>query len=521
MVFRSRFVLLLCFCVFLFHVKSHAQLTLTWEKNYGGSANDFLNSVIHTHDGGYLLVGHSGSSDFDCDTSYGSHDFFVIKTDSVGQVVWKKNFGGSDWDAAYSVVQTNSHDFILAGRTLSTDYDISFSHGNWDIWAIKIDSIGNLIWEKTYGGSAFEGVWDIAEVTPNSFLLAGYSSSQNDDLGAGFGQIDAVVLKIDSLGNLIWLTQFGGNNNDILYDLEILPNGDVVAVGSTNSDNGQIVTNYGGTDAWVVWIDAQGNLISNKTYGGSLTDGFQNVLLLDQGNLLFTGTSSSSDNDVTNNYGQEDFWVVKADSQGTILWQKNYGGSGIDIANKSIAANITDYIICGYSSSSDVDVNGNYGGTDFWLLQINTLGQPVQQNHFGTSLDEGGAIYFVDSAKFLLYGSSEGSDYDIAANYGIRDYWLANFHYQSLVGIEPAELPTIRFGFPSPAADVFCFSLGEQEQVENLFLYDLTGHLIGKPSCSTDGEIYMLQTNALPNGLYILSVHTTQTRFLMQMVVVH
>ncbi|MGL4598834.1 MAG: hypothetical protein ACRCYO_15060, partial [Bacteroidia bacterium] len=234
----------------LFSIKLHGQFTLAWEKNYGGSSNEFINALIATSDGGYLIAGHSGSSDFDCDTSYGSHDFFIIKTDSAGQILWSNHFGGSDWDAAYCVVETSSNNFIIAGRTLSSNDDVSFSYGSWDIWVIQIDETGNLLWEKTYGGSSFEGVWDVVEVSSNAFLLAGYSNSNNFDLDLGFGQTDAIVMKIDSLGNLIWLQQYGGGNDEQFYDLEIMSNRCIVAIGSTNSVSGQINNNYGGSDAW-------------------------------------------------------------------------------------------------------------------------------------------------------------------------------------------------------------------------------------------------------------------------------
>ncbi|MGL4596205.1 MAG: T9SS type A sorting domain-containing protein, partial [Bacteroidia bacterium] len=285
--------------------------------------------------------------------------------------------------------------------------------------------------------------------------------------------------------------------------------------------SGQINNNYGGSDAWVVWLDSSGNLISNKTYGGSLFDGFQSVLRLANGDMLFTGTTESYDNDVTNNYGQMDYWVVRTDSVGTILWQKNYGGSGNDIGNKSIAPNATDFVICGYSSSVDFDVSGNYGLTDIWLVQTDTLGQLIQENHFGSSLDEGCSIYLVDSANFLLYGSSEGHDYDITVNYGSRDYWLAALQYQSVTGIATTSTTSKRIGFPIPTANEFSFSLFEEEQVKDILLYDLAGKEIGKPAGMSNGTTYTFEIDALPNGIYIASVQTSRGKFTMQIIVMH
>ncbi len=514
-----RFVFFFWCCMVLFTTRLCGQITIDWEKNYGGSSHDFLNAVQATQDGGYLLVGHSGSSDFDCDTSYGSNDFFIIKTDSIGQIQWSKHFGGTDWDAAYDVIEISSSNFIIAGRTLSSNTDVTFSHGSWDIWIIQIDATGNLIWEKTYGGSSFEGVWDMEEASPNAFLLAGYSASNNGDLGSGFGQTDAVVMKIDSLGNLSWLHQFGGNGDDWFYDLQTISDGGIVVTGSTNSVNGQVANNYGNADAWVVWLDSLGNLISNKTYGGSLYDNFQNALVLANGDLLLTGTTESYDYDVTNNYGQKDYWLVRTDSSGLILWQKNYGGSGNDIANKTIAPNASEFILCGYSSSTDNDVTGNYGLTDFWVVQMDFFGQLVQENHFGSSLDEGGSIYLVDSANFVLYGSSEGYDYDIATNYGGRDYWFAAMQYQSVTGITSISTPSRRVGFPVPATDQFSFSLLEGEVVNAIALYDLAGKLIGKPMGTSNKNTYTIDIGELPNGIYITTVQTSRGSFMMQTIV--
>ena len=226
---------------------------LEWSKYYGGSFTDTPLGVVKTADNGFILVGSSDSNDVDIKNNKGSYDFWVIKISSKGVLVWEKSFGGSEIDEARAISASHDGNFIVVGDTRSSDGDVNLNNGAADIWMLKISSEGSLIWEKTIGGTSFDAARSISMTQDNGFVITG-SSRSSDNGFTNQGQNDALILKISSEGDLEWQQTIGGSEIDFLYDAVELDNKTIIGVGESSSFNGDISLNKGFSDGLIIKI---------------------------------------------------------------------------------------------------------------------------------------------------------------------------------------------------------------------------------------------------------------------------
>ena len=234
-------------------IKTDGSGNLQWRKFFGGSLSELPLGVVETRNNNFIIVGSSDSDDFNIENNKGSYDFWMIKIAFTGALLLEKSFGGSAIDEARAIAATNDGNFIVVGDTRSSDVDVSLNNGAADIWILKISAEGDLIWEKTIGGSSFDVARAIYKTQDNGFLIAGSSRS----LDNGFenkGQNDALILKIDENGNLLWQKTAGGSEIDFLYDVVELNNKLIIAVGESSSSDQDILENKGFTDALVIQI---------------------------------------------------------------------------------------------------------------------------------------------------------------------------------------------------------------------------------------------------------------------------
>ncbi|APY08329.1 hypothetical protein BWZ20_08470 [Winogradskyella sp. J14-2] len=228
---------------------------LEWSRYFGGNFTDSPYGVVQTDDFGFIIAGSSDSEDTNISGNIGTYDFWIIKVSASGDLIWEKSFGGSQIDEARAISKTDDGNYIIAGDTRSNDNDISQNKGAADLWLIKISPTGNLIWEQSLGGTNFDVARAIKKSQNNSFLLSGSSRSNDIDVSENKGQNDAWILKTDTTGNLIWQTTVGGSNIDFSYDVAELSDGAVIAVGDTASSDGDILQNKGFKDLLIIKIN--------------------------------------------------------------------------------------------------------------------------------------------------------------------------------------------------------------------------------------------------------------------------
>lgn len=320
--------------------------------------------------------------------------FLFINYGLIGQpeIEWEKNFGGTASDAAYSVRQTIDGGYVIAGCSKSGNLDVGGNNGDCDYWIIKIDESGNLEWEKNYGGSGVDIANSIEQTLDGGFIVAGTSTSNDGDVGENKGRTDCWIVKIDNLGNLQWENNFGGSSTDIANSIRQTTDGGYIVAGGSSSTDGDVGGNNGipYLDYWIIKLDTFGNLQWGEIYGGSKSDNAFSVQQTTDNGYIIAGSSSSSDGDVGGNKGSSDYWIIKLDQSGNLEWEKNYGGSEYDRPCSIQQTVVGGYIVAGLSTSNDGDVGGNNGfySADTWLVKLDEFGNLEWEENYGTNVDE-------------------------------------------------------------------------------------------------------------------------------------
>ena len=361
-----------------FFAKGVIAPTLEWSRTFGGSGNDGGNYVIQTSDNGYVLAGFQTISG-------NNHDFYIAKNDASGTLVWSRTYGEVGIDDAYCVIETSDGGYALTGFTNSS------GAGNYDGWLVKVDSSGNMQWNKTYGGATADDLYTIIQTPDNGYVLSGYTTS------FGAGAADGRLIKVDSAGNLLWSQTYGGTGVDDIISMTKTEDGGYTLVGFTRSYS------IGGTDFWLAKVDSQGNLQWNKTYGRTADDSAHSVVQTDDGGFALAGFTSSFGS------GDRDFWLVKVDSQGNMQWNKTFGGSGSDDAVSLITTNDGSYVLVGSTTSYGA------GNSDIWAVKADLNGSLLWSQTLGGSgadyackiiqTSEGGYALIGNTASFGVSGT--------------------------------------------------------------------------------------------------------------------
>lgn len=307
-----------------------------WNRTYdSGKSNDCAYSTIQSSDGGYAIAGSAGSI-------HSNADFWLIKTDPLGNELWNKTYGGVNADWAYSVIQTSDGGYALTGATYS------FGAGIDDIWLIKTDSSGNAMWNKTYGGLDYDAAWSVVQTADSGYAMAGYTVSFS------VGSCDFWLVKTDAEGNVQWDGKYGGPSQDQAFSMIQTADGGYALAGFTYSYGAGV------SDFWLVKTDGFGNEQWNKTYGGPYGESANSVIQTSDGGYAIAGVTGSYGN------GQGDFWLVKTDALGNKLWNRTYGGDETDYAYSAIQTSSGGYILVGWTASY------GSGNNDFWVVRTET-----------------------------------------------------------------------------------------------------------------------------------------------------
>jgi predicted secreted protein len=357
-----------------------------WNKTYGGTDQDIPYSVVQTSDGGYALAGPTYSF------GVGSWDFWLVKTDSSGNMQWNKTYGGAYADYAYHMTNTSDGGYVIAGDTNS------FGSGSNDIWLVKTDSTGNMQWNKTYGrtdpDNAASQTW-VIQTDDGGYAIA------SDTRNFGSGSFDMWLVKTDASGNMQWNKTYGGTNPDLAFSVVQTDDGGYAIAGRTESFGA------GYRDMWLVKTDSTGNMQWNKTYGGTGYEDAQSVVQASDGGYAIAGLT------VSFGAGSGDTWLVKTDASGNMQWNKTYGGTNWDMATFISQTSDAGYIMLGCTSSFGA------GDNDFWLVKTDAGGN-VQWNktYGGANYDAGSSLVQTYDGGYVLAGmtSSFGA--------GSYDFWL-------------------------------------------------------------------------------------------------
>lgn len=360
-------------------VKLDKMGTIQWKKALGGSNNEWGYCIRQTSDGGYIVAGDTRSNNGDVSGFHGNIDAWVVKLSSAGIIQWQRALGGSNWDDAWSVEQTSDGGYILAGRSNSNDGDVTGNHGFFDFWVVKLSGAGILEWQKSLGGSGEDTAFSVRQTPDGGYVVAGASDSDDGDASGLNGSGDYWVVKLNSVGDLEWQKMLGSTSLDRANDIHPTSDGGYVVVGITSWSDGDVTGNHGGYDYWVAKLNSTGDIQWEKSLGGSDEDFGQSIKQTSDNGYIVAGFTRSEDGDVSDNDGGQDAWIVKLSEEGEIQWEKAMGGTQAERARSIDQANDNGYIIAGYSWSNDGDVSGNHGGVDFWVVKLSPESSAVKE----------------------------------------------------------------------------------------------------------------------------------------------
>lgn len=235
-------------------IKLSSSGLIEWRKYFGGTNTDTCYDTVETSDG-YLMIGSSDSKDVDIKNNRGSYDVWVVKIDKSGTLLWEKSFGGEEIDEAYQIIKTFDDNFLIVGETRSSDQDISFQKGGADIWVLKINPDGKILWQKTYGGSSFDVAKAITSTNDGNYIIAGNTRSIDKDVINNSGENDVWVIKINPEGEIFWQKTIGGSQIDLANDVTVLNDDTIVVVGESNSNDKEIKENKGFSDLLIIQLN--------------------------------------------------------------------------------------------------------------------------------------------------------------------------------------------------------------------------------------------------------------------------
>lgn len=407
-----------------------------WVKLMGGSQEDIAHSVISTQDGGFAILGNTQSIDGDItDKSAEVSDLWLLKFSADFSLAWSKTYGGSADDRGHSLVQLSDGGFALLGYAMSDDGDASVNQGQHDNWVLRVDANGVLMWEKSFGFLGHDHAYNILNTSDGGLLFNGFldvtssngegASTQKNAPSALHGVGEFWVHKINLDGSLAWRRYFGGTNNDRSYDAVETPDGGYVVVGTSESNDVEITNARGGYDVWIIKLDREGNLLWEKSFGGSGIDGANGVALAGEKIHVF-GNSFSNDLDISSPLGSSDFWLLTLSEEGDLLNETSLGGSDFDMGRDLWIDKDQKIWLTGYSQSSNIDLTDNRGDNDIILMQLGQNYLPQQTFSLGGSrLDIAHSITGLPSGGILVVGTTESTHGVFSQNRGNKDIVIA------------------------------------------------------------------------------------------------
>lgn len=533
----KQFLKPLVFSLLLITTSSNAQ-DILWEKSYGGKHAEYLFDAQPTADYGFILAGSSisGKTGNKEDANKGDLDYWIWKMNEKGDLDWQKSFGGSGVDLLQSIRLTSDGGYILAGisdskKGLDKHED---TKGNDDFWIIKLNAKGNELWQKTIGGSGQEKLHSITLTADGGYLLGGSSASyktrNNSDGTTDLfgksentrGNLDYWVVKLKKDGTIEWQKTLGGKYVDELKAVTVLANGNYLIGGTSNSpiSGDKTEDNLGLNDYWLLQLDTTGNVVWQKSLGGDLDDNLFALTATNDGGFIVGGNSNSDASNTKTKGSQKgsDFWIIRFDKEANMLWQESYNYGERDVLTSIIENEDGTFLIGGYAQSeistnssltSKIKKGDKDGINDYIALKISSNGEEIWSQTIGSKGEEVmKKMLETRDGGYLLTGTSNGkASKDKNNTIGGNDFWVVKLKDKTKP--EKEKLPIE--AFPNPALTYTNVIIGFDYTNGTANVYDLNGRQL--QSHKLDGNRTLpIEMTSYPTGIYIVEIVTDKEK---------
>jgi hypothetical protein len=527
-------------------VKLNGAGAIQWQKCFGGSGLEEFRSVQQTADGGYILFGYSDSFDGDVSGNHGQFDFWLVKITNTGNIEWQKCLGGNLEEIGYGVQQTTDGGYILTGVTGSTNGDVTGNHGNpsvKDVWVVKTSAAGILEWQKNFGTTGNDQSKFIQQTADGGYIVAAGGDRLDGDLSCALhGGNDSWILKLDAIGNMLWQKCLGGPGSESPACIRENPDGTIIVVSFVNSNGGDVSGWHNPlsgfpADFWVVKLSSAGTIIWQKCLGGTAGDIPYSIQQTLDGGYIVAGFAISNDGDVSGSHGGEEFWVVKLTDAGAIEWQKCFGGTSQDDCTSIQQTSDGGFIMTGAAMSNDGDVTGNHGSWDYWVVKLGSGALPVTLLSFTAQKNTGQVKLRWQTASeqnadhFSIERSNDGRQFAAIGNVtaagnsnSIKNYFFIDispgslnyyrlrqvdkdgkFAYSPVIIIANGAGELIFTLSPNPATDFIHITYPGKKESVTIAIYDTRGKLLRQQTMKN--ELYFkIKINQLEPGIYFIQL---------------
>jgi len=445
---------------------SIARAQTSWRRTYGGTNDDFGESVRQTSDSGYIIAGFTKSF------GTGGLDVYLLKADASGDTLWTRTYGGTRDDYGYSVQQTSDGGYIVVG------YTYTFGAGYIDVYLIKTNASGDTLWTRTYGGTSSDYGYSVRQTADSGYIIAGRTHS------FGVGTPDSAnvyLIKTDASGDTLWTRTYGGTNEDAGFSVQQTSDGGYIIAGLTTSFGA------GSYDAHLIKTDASGDTLWTRTYGGTSSDVGRSVQQTSDGGYIVVGFTYSF------GAGYADVYLIKTDASGDTLWTRTHGGTSSDLGWSVQQTSDSGYIIAG--------TNASFGGGDYdvYLIKTNASGDTLwTRTYGGTNGDVGRSVRQASDGGYIIAG------YTWSFGAGTPDYanvYLIKTDANGNVAVAEPSTPQLtnpRTAFRLQPNPFSSYAAVPGHEAESFILSDVSGRKVGICNGDRVGE-------ELPPGVYFLS----------------
>lgn len=500
--------------------------TIAWDNTIGGNDHDFLKSLQQTADGGYIIGGSSlsqGSSSPDkTEQNIGiGEDYWVVKLDASGTIVWDNTIGGTNTDELNSIQQTADGGYILAGYSFSNSSSdkTEDNFGASDYWVVKLDASGTVEWDNSLGGTDYDYLNSVQQTQDGGYILGGrsFSNSSSDKTENRIGGYDFWVVKLNASGVKEWDKTIGGTRSERLNSIQQTDDGGYILGGNSesNSSSDKTEDNIGENDYWVVKLNASGTIEWDNTIGGTDEDYLSEIQLTNDGGYILGGysRSNSSGDKSENAIGSYDYWVVKLNASGTLEWDNTIGGTNDDFLSSIQQTSDGGYILGGSSDSDSSDDKsedsiGNFAERDYWVVKLNATGDIVWDDTIGgTGGDFMSSIRETDDGGYIMGGSTESdsSDDKTEDGLGFIDYWVVKL--SEGLSVEDNSINTLKI-YPNPATKNVMIVNPINIIIDTAEIFDINGRLVKTIDLNQIQIEKSISLNSLESGVYVLKINS-------------